>query len=79
MQRTADRTPPAELPGFDPTARFRLLAEPEALDPGGSTKDRSGLELLRGAINEGRVSSGRSAVAEPGSGDQGIGPTRAYG
>ncbi|MFF1281483.1 hypothetical protein [Streptomyces sp. NPDC058299] len=80
MQRTLDRTSPAELlTGFVPTARYHLLAKPEARDPGGSTKDRSPLELLRGAISEGRVSSGRSAVVETGSGGQGIGLTRACG
>ncbi|MER8018032.1 MULTISPECIES: 2,3-diaminopropionate biosynthesis protein SbnA [Streptomyces] len=75
--QTVGRTPLVELTRFDPTARFRLFAKLEAHNPGGSIKDRSALELLRGAIGEGRVVPGRSVVVESSSGNLGIGLAQA--
>ncbi|MFF9527221.1 2,3-diaminopropionate biosynthesis protein SbnA [Streptomyces achromogenes] len=75
--QTVGRTPLVELTRFAPAARFRLYAKLEAHNPGGSIKDRSALELLRGAINEGRVIPGRSVVVESSSGNLGIGLAQA--
>ncbi|MFS4104105.1 2,3-diaminopropionate biosynthesis protein SbnA [Streptomyces sp. PD-S100-1] len=70
-------TPLVELTRFEPAARFRLFAKLEAHNPGGSIKDRSALELLSGAIDEGRVIPGRSVVVESSSGNLGIGLAQA--
>ncbi|MFF5475121.1 2,3-diaminopropionate biosynthesis protein SbnA [Streptomyces achromogenes] len=75
--QTVGRTPLVELTRFDPTARFRLFAKLEGHNPGGSIKDRSALELLCGAIREGRVIPGRSVVVESSSGNLGIGLAQA--
>ncbi|MFE9426946.1 2,3-diaminopropionate biosynthesis protein SbnA [Kitasatospora sp. NPDC006697] len=77
--RTVGRTPLVELTRLEPAARFRLFAKLEGHNPGGSIKDRSALELLRGAIRDGLVIPGRSVVVESSSGNLGIGLAQACG
>ena len=56
--------------------RFRLFAKLEALNPGGSIKDRAALNLLRGALRAGAVGPD-TVVVESSSGNMGIGLAQA--
>ncbi len=49
-----------------------LYAKLEYMNPGGSVKDRVGLEMLEGAINEGKIEEG-GVIVEPTSGNTGMG------
>ncbi|HEX8145059.1 MAG TPA: 2,3-diaminopropionate biosynthesis protein SbnA [Pyrinomonadaceae bacterium] len=55
---------------------FRLLAKMEALNPGGSMKDRSALSIIRRGIETGAIHS-RTVVIESSSGNMGIGLAQA--
>ena len=59
-----------------PDVRFELFAKLEALNPGGSIKDRAARQLLRSAIAAGRVDR-RTVVVESSSGNMGIGLAQA--
>jgi cystathionine beta-synthase (O-acetyl-L-serine) len=65
-------TPILELSQFDLPAGVRLFAKLEFLNPGGSVKDRLGLELLRAAMESGKLKEG-GTVIEPTAGNTGIG------
>ena len=59
-----------------PNARFQLFAKLEALNPGGSIKDRAARQLLQSAIAAGSVDP-RTVVVESSSGNMGIGLAQA--
>jgi cysteine synthase len=50
----------------------QLLAKLEALNPGGSVKDRIGVSMIEAAEREGRIEPGRTTVVEATSGNTGI-------
>ena len=70
------RTPLVRLRRLIPGARFRLFAKVEALNPGGSIKDRPALAILEQAIGSGRVGAD-TVVVESSSGNMGIGLAQA--
>ena len=47
------------------TAQVELYAKLEALNPGGSVKDRIGVSMIEAAEREGRIARGRTTVVEP--------------
>lgn len=69
---TLGDTPLVRLNRAVPGIRFRLFAKLEALNPGGSIKDRAAFNIIRSAIRDGRVRSG-TCVVESSSGNMGIG------
>jgi cysteine synthase A len=50
----------------------RLFAKLEALNPGGSVKDRIGVAMIEAAEAEGRIEPGRTTIVEATSGNTGI-------
>lgn len=69
-------TPLVRLRKFIPGARFRLYGKLEALNPGGSIKDRPALAILEDALRDGRIGPG-SVIVESSSGNMGIGLAQA--
>lgn len=69
-------TPLVELTRMFRPMHFRLFAKLEALNPGGSMKDRPALNILRRALKAGLISSD-SVVIESSSGNMGIGLAQA--
>lgn len=69
-------TPLVRLRRFLPTAHFALYAKLEALNPGGSIKDRPALAILAHALRAGLLRPG-SVVIESSSGNMGIGLAQA--
>ncbi|MFD1954224.1 PLP-dependent cysteine synthase family protein [Paenibacillus thailandensis] len=65
-------TPLVELTRFPLPEGVRLYAKLEMMNPGGSVKDRLGLELLDDALASGRLRPGGTLV-EPTAGNTGIG------
>ena len=65
-------TPVIELSQFTLPEGVRLFAKLEYLNPGGSVKDRLGQELLRDALESGKLKEG-GTVIEPTAGNTGIG------
>ncbi|WP_246940627.1 PLP-dependent cysteine synthase family protein [Bacillus pinisoli] len=65
-------TPLVELTHFNLPEGVRLFAKLEFYNPGGSIKDRLGLELLQEAIDSGKVKEG-GTIIEPTAGNTGIG------
>jgi cysteine synthase A len=70
------------LIGSTPLVRLNRIAEGidaevvvklESKNPGGSVKDRIALSMIRAAIDEGKVTPGKTTVIEPTSGNAGIG------
>ncbi len=70
------RTPLVALRRLMRTDRFRLFAKLEALNPGGSIKDRAALSLLQGALQAGTIGPD-TVVVESSSGNMGIGLAQA--
>ena len=70
-------TPLVELTRLLPGARFRTFAKLEAVNPGGSIKDRSARAMLAEAVRTGVVVPGRTVVVESSSGNLGIGLAQA--
>jgi N-(2-amino-2-carboxyethyl)-L-glutamate synthase len=70
------RTPLIELQQVYPEIPFKLYAKLEALNPGGSIKDRPAREILQDAIRRGEVRRG-TVVIESSSGNMGIGLAQA--
>jgi cysteine synthase A len=66
------RTPMIELTGMIPDAHARLFAKLEALNPGGSVKDRIGVSMIEAAEREGVIEPGRTTIVEATSGNTGI-------
>jgi 2,3-diaminopropionate biosynthesis protein SbnA len=65
-------TPLVRLRRYLPTASFQLFAKLEALNPGGSLKDRPARLILEHALLSGRIGPG-SVIIESSSGNMGIG------
>lgn len=73
---TIGNTPLVALRRLAQGAPFRLFAKLEALNPGGSIKDRAALNLLRCAIRAGTLRP-HTVVVESSSGNMGIGLAQA--
>lgn len=69
---TIGNTPLVPLRRLFPGIAFNLYAKLELLNPGGSSKDRTALALLREAWEEGRITPA-STIVESSSGNLGIG------
>ncbi len=65
-------TPIVELSQFPLPTDVRLFAKLEFINPGGSVKDRLGLELLKAAFTSGKLKKG-GTIIEPTAGNTGIG------
>ncbi len=65
-------TPIIELTKFTLPSGVRLFAKLEYMNPGGSIKDRLGVELIREALETGKVKEG-GTIIEPTAGNTGIG------
>jgi cystathionine beta-synthase (O-acetyl-L-serine) len=66
------RTPLMEISQFPLPDGVRLFAKLEFMNPGGSVKDRLGVELLESALSSGKLKPG-GTVIEPTAGNTGIG------
>lgn len=66
------QTPMMEISQFPLPEGVRLFAKLEFMNPGGSVKDRLGVELLNEALFSGKVKEG-STIIEPTAGNTGIG------
>ena len=73
---TVGNTPLIRLRRLLPSADFRLFAKLEALNPGGSIKDRPALRILEEALRSGEVGL-ETVVVESSSGNMGIGLAQA--
>src|SRR5262245_56285070 len=71
-------TPLVRLTRVFDDLRFRLYAKLEALNPGGSMKDRPAREMLRAALASGEIDRD-AVVIESSSGNMGIGLAQACG
>ena len=69
---TVGNTPLVHLNRLMPAAGFQLYAKLEAVNPGGSIKDRPALMILEDALRSGRIGPG-TVVIESSSGNMGIG------
>lgn len=65
-------TPIVEINHFSLPEGVRLFAKLEFMNPGGSVKDRLGLELLKEAVESGKLQPG-GTIIEPTAGNTGIG------
>ena len=65
-------TPMVRLSQFLPEASFNLYAKMEMLNPGGSTKDRPALNIIRQGISSGKIGPD-TVIVESSSGNMGIG------
>ncbi|MED3563195.1 cysteine synthase A [Bacillus xiapuensis] len=65
-------TPMVEINHFPLPEGVRLFAKLEFMNPGGSVKDRLGVELLNAAFASGKIREG-STIIEPTAGNTGIG------
>jgi cysteine synthase len=66
------RTPMVKLTRMAPELDVELFAKLEALNPGGSVKDRIGVSMIEAAEREGRIEPGVSTIVEATSGNTGI-------
>lgn len=66
-------TPLVPLKRLFPVSAARFYAKLEALNPGGSVKDRAAIGMVLGAIESGELTPGLSVVVESSSGNLGIG------
>jgi 2,3-diaminopropionate biosynthesis protein SbnA len=69
---TIGNTPLIRLTKVLPGVKFRLFAKLEALNPGGSVKDRPALAILMEALSSGQIDHG-TVIIESSSGNMGIG------
>jgi len=69
-------TPLVELRRMYPGLGLRLFAKLEALNPGGSIKDRPALEILEAALRDGEIGP-ETVIVESSSGNMGIGLAQA--
>src|SRR5215475_7795677 len=65
-------TPLIKLNNMDKDLHFNLYAKLEWLNPGGSTKDRPAINIIKNAIDHGVIKQG-TIVIESSSGNMGIG------
>ncbi|HSG40249.1 MAG TPA: 2,3-diaminopropionate biosynthesis protein SbnA [Thermoanaerobaculia bacterium] len=73
---TIGNTPLIRLSRLLPSAGFRLYAKLEALNPGGSIKDRPALAILEEGLRSGNIGPG-TVIVESSSGNMGIGLAQA--
>jgi cysteine synthase A len=66
------RTPMVQLTRIEADGQIELFAKLEALNPGGSVKDRIGVAMIEAAEAEGRIEPGRTTIVEATSGNTGI-------
>jgi cysteine synthase len=66
------RTPMVELTRIVPADDVELFAKLEALNPGGSVKDRIGVAMIEAAEQEGLIEPGVTTIVEATSGNTGI-------
>ncbi len=66
------RTPMLQLKRMLEDSDVELFAKLEALNPGGSVKDRIGVSMIEAAEREGRIEPGATTVVEATSGNTGI-------
>jgi cysteine synthase A len=66
------RTPIVQLARMAPDSEVQLFAKLEALNPGGSVKDRIGVAMIEAAEREGRIQPGLTTIVEATSGNTGI-------
>ena len=72
IQELIGETPLLELSNFSLPNGVRLYAKLEFFNPGGSVKDRLGIELIEDALKRGFVTKG-GTIIEPTAGNTGIG------
>ncbi len=72
IQELVGRTPMLEITRFDLPQGVRLFTKLEYFNPGGSVKDRIGLELIAEAERTGQLKPG-GTIVEPTAGNTGIG------
>src|SRR5450755_4051620 len=65
-------TPIVRLTRMAPELDIELFAKLEALNPGGSVKDRIGVAMIEAAEREGRIEPGVTTIVEATSGNTGI-------
>jgi cysteine synthase A len=65
-------TPIVALTRMAPDLDVELFAKLEALNPGGSVKDRIGVAMIEAAEREGRIEPGKTTIVEATSGNTGI-------
>src|SRR5438105_8832899 len=65
-------TPMVQLTHMLPDPEVSLFAKLEALNPGGSVKDRIGVSMIEAAEREGRIEPGVTTIVEATSGNTGI-------
>jgi cysteine synthase A len=66
------RTPMVQLTRIAAGLEVELFGKLEALNPGGSVKDRIGVAMIEAAEAEGRIEPGRTTIVEATSGNTGI-------
>jgi cysteine synthase len=66
------RTPVVKLGRLGTNSDVELFAKIEALNPGGSVKDRIGVAMIEAAEREGRIEPGKTTIVEATSGNTGI-------
>src|ERR1700710_178362 len=66
------RTPMVALTRMLDDGQAELFAKLEALNPGGSVKDRIGVSMIQAAERDGRIAPGRTTIVEATSGNTGI-------
>jgi cysteine synthase A len=66
------RTPIVQLTRVHPELGAELFAKLEALNPGGSVKDRIGVSMIEAAERQGLIEPGRTTIVEATSGNTGI-------
>ena len=66
------RTPMVQLTRIAASLDVELFAKLEALNPGGSVKDRIGVAMIEAAEADGRIEPGRTTIVEATSGNTGI-------
>ncbi len=72
VQELIGNTPIVEITNIDIPNKSRIFAKLEFFNPGGSVKDRLGMELLEDAIVSGKLQPG-GTIIEPTAGNTGIG------
>ena len=65
-------TPMVQLTRLAGDAEVQIFGKLEALNPGGSVKDRIGVAMIEAAEAEGRIEPGRTTIVEATSGNTGI-------
>lgn len=69
-------TPLVRLSRIFPDINFQLYAKLESLNPGGSTKDRPAIEIIKRGLASGEIGP-KTVVVESSSGNMGIGLAQA--